>query len=129
MGKKYLIDSNVIIDYLDNKLPKTGMDFMSKVINDSPYISVISQIEVLRYNLPPQASLIMNAFVDYCSVCQLDKEIVPIVIDICKQSKIKLPDAIIAATAIYNKLVLLTRNINDFKNIDSLTCVNPHQIG
>jgi len=128
MGQKYLIDSNIIIDYLDNKMPKAGMVFVSKIVDATPNISVISQIEVLRYDLPSRASKIMNVFVEYCNIYQLDEEIVPIIIDICKQRKIKLPDAIIAATAIYNEFILLTRNIDDFKNIKDLTCINPYQV-
>jgi hypothetical protein len=44
MGKGYLIDSNVIIGYLDNKIPEQGMNFMNKVVDDVPNISVISKI-------------------------------------------------------------------------------------
>jgi len=42
--------------------------------------------------------------------------------------KIKLPDAIIAATAIVYDLILVTRNISDFKNIDGLHVVDPHML-
>jgi len=37
----------------------------------------------------------------------------------------KLPDAIIAATALVYDLTLVTRNVADFKNIDRLKLVNP----
>ncbi|MFY8003432.1 MAG: PIN domain-containing protein [Chitinophagaceae bacterium] len=42
-----------------------------------------------------------------------------------KNFKIKLPDAIIAATAIVNELTLITRNTNDFKHINILRTINP----
>ena len=32
MGTKYLMDSNVIIDYLDNKLPDAGMFLCDAII-------------------------------------------------------------------------------------------------
>ncbi|MEK7257684.1 MAG: PIN domain-containing protein [Bacteroidota bacterium] len=38
---------------------------------------------------------------------------------------IKLPDAIIAATALTHQLTLLTRNVSDFSKIPGLTVVNP----
>ena len=40
---------------------------------------------------------------------------------------IKLADAIIAATAIFNNLKLLTRNVDDFKMIDELEVMNPFE--
>jgi hypothetical protein len=33
MGKTYLLDSNVIIGYLGNKLPLGGMVFVSDIVN------------------------------------------------------------------------------------------------
>jgi predicted nucleic acid-binding protein len=54
--------------------------------------------------------------------------VVKTTIDICKQSRIKLPDAIIAATALSSNLTLLTRNVSDFKHIQGLTVVNPWDI-
>ena len=46
MGKGLLIDSNVVIAYLDNKLSHYGMEFTSTVIDEVPNISVVTQIEV-----------------------------------------------------------------------------------
>lgn len=39
-----------------------------------------------------------------------------------------MPDAIIAATAIVNKLIFLTRNEKDFINIHKLDLINPWKI-
>jgi predicted nucleic acid-binding protein len=39
--------------------------------------------------------------------------------------KIKLPDAIIAATALANDKVLVTRNVDDFVKIKGLDVFNP----
>jgi len=125
MGKEYLIDSNVIIGYLDNKLPLAGMAFISDVVDNVPNISVISQIEILRYNAPLQVYRVLAAFIDASVIYPLDNNIVPLTIEICKQHRIKLPDAVIAATAIFHNLTLLTRNIDDFKNISGLTYRNP----
>ena len=47
-------------------------------------------------------------------------------IEIRKSYRIKLPDAIIAATAFVHNLTLLTRNISDYKNIEELSVINPH---
>jgi predicted nucleic acid-binding protein len=39
--------------------------------------------------------------------------------------KIKLPDAVIAATAIVNNLTLISRNDEDFRKISGLKYLNP----
>ena len=45
-----------------------------------------------------------------------------------KSNKIKLPDAIIAATAIVNNITLVTCNSDDFKLINGLKMLNPREI-
>lgn len=46
MAKRYLIDSNVLIDYLGNKLPENGAAFLESL----PFvISIITKIEILGW--------------------------------------------------------------------------------
>jgi predicted nucleic acid-binding protein len=125
MGKGYLIDSNVVIGYLDNKLPAHGMKLLNPIIDNIPCISIITKIEVLRYNSSDEAYLVLEEFIAESRVYDLNDEIVNRTIRICKSSKIKLPYAIIAATAIVHDLKLVTRNITDFKKLDSLELLNP----
>ncbi|WP_248277934.1 type II toxin-antitoxin system VapC family toxin [Brasilonema sp. UFV-L1] len=42
-----------------------------------------------------------------------------------RKHKIKLPDAVIAATALYQQAVLVTRNFHDFQDIAELKLENP----
>jgi predicted nucleic acid-binding protein len=42
MGKKYLLDSNVIIGYLAAKISQDGMKIISEIVDQIPNISVIS---------------------------------------------------------------------------------------
>jgi predicted nucleic acid-binding protein len=128
MGAKYLLDSNVIIGYLDNKLPPQGMIFISGIVDKIPCISVISQIEVLRFNAPVQIMKVLSDFIESSAIFPLDNDVVKVTIDLCKQSKIKLPDAIIASTALVHNLTLLTRNVNDFKNISKLAYIDPWEV-
>jgi hypothetical protein len=46
---QFLIDSNAIIDFLGNKLPVKGMNFMKEVVSQIPVVSVISKIEILGF--------------------------------------------------------------------------------
>jgi predicted nucleic acid-binding protein len=71
---------------------------------------------------------ILSNFVDRSIILSLDNNIVKVTIDLCRQSKIKLPDAIIAATTLVHNLTLLTRNENDFKNIPKLIFMNPWKL-
>lgn len=125
MGKGYLIDSNVVIGYLDNKIPGTGMQFLNNVVDNIPIISVITKIEVLRFNAPESAYNILTDFTESSIICELDGDVVKQTIKLCKESRIKLPDAIIAATALVNELVVITRNTDDFKNIAGIETLNP----
>jgi predicted nucleic acid-binding protein len=125
VGKGCLIDSNVVIGYLDNKLPKKGMELMNIIIDDVPNISVITKIEVLRFNTSDNSYKVLQEFINECTLLELNNSVVDKTIEICKSHRIKLPDAIIAATALVNDLALITRNISDFKSIKDLELLNP----
>jgi predicted nucleic acid-binding protein len=125
VGKGYLIDSNIVIGYLDNKLPSHGMKLMNPIIDDIPNISIITKIEVLRFNTSLTDYGILTEFVSECAIINLNDLVVDKTIAICKTNRIKLPDAIIAATALVHELILVTRNTDDFKKIKKLKLLNP----
>ena len=128
MGTGYLIDSNVVIGYLDGRIPEKGMVFLHAIIDDIPHVSIITKIEVLRFNAPEEAYKIIFDFMDNSLVYGLSDPIVSNTIQLGKNHKIKLPDAIIAATALVHDLTLLTRNVSDFKSISGLSVVNPYDM-
>ena len=123
---KYLIDTNAIIDYWGQKLPSEGMIFMDTIIDVIPKISIITKIEVLGFNAPDQHYKLLTSFMDDATIFDLTNEVVDASIAIRKNHKTKLPDAIIAATALVYNLVLISRNTSDFKNIKGLTFIDPH---
>lgn len=124
--KKYLIDSNVVIDYLSQKLPSKSMDFINGIIDATPNISVITKIEVLGFNSDNESYLLLNEFINDSNVLEISNQVVEKCIDIRKNYKTKLPDAIIAATAIVNGMFIISRNVADFKNIKGLQVIDPH---
>lgn len=65
-------------------------------------------------------------FVGCSNICPMDDAIVDKTIELRSLYKIKLPDAIIAATALGNGLVLVSRNIRDFINIKGLEVIDPY---
>jgi predicted nucleic acid-binding protein len=128
VGKGHLIDSNVVIGYLDNKLPGYGMNLMHTIIDEIPNISVITKIEVLRFNASVDVYKVLEDFINESTIFDLSDHVIEKTITICKANKIKLPDAIIAATALVHDLTLITRNLADFKNITGLQLLNPWNI-
>lgn len=71
---------------------------------------------------------ILTDFIEASNVFLLTEPIVLKTIEIRKESKIKLPDAIIAATALVDQLPLVSLNTGDFKNVPGLVIINPHLI-
>lgn len=125
---QYLIDTNAVIDYLGNKFVTSSMDFMNTIIDAVPNVSVVTKIEVLGFNAPEQHNQLLVNFINDATVFDLTDNIVEASIEIRKKHKTKLPDAIIAAKALVYDLVLITRNISDFKNIDGLKVIDPHSL-
>jgi predicted nucleic acid-binding protein len=126
MGKRYLIDTNIIIYFLSQELPPNGLKFISKIIDDEFNLSVISKIEVLGY---PNIKESTVKFIALGNVFNIDDKIVDVTIQLRREYlKIKVPDAIIAATALVNNFELITRNTKDFKKIKSLKVMDPFDL-
>ncbi|MBK6642007.1 MAG: type II toxin-antitoxin system VapC family toxin [Bacteroidetes bacterium] len=62
------------------------------------------------------------------TVLDLTSYIVDATIEIRRKYKTKLPDSIIAATALVHNLVLISRNTADFKNIQGIQVIDPHSL-
>jgi predicted nucleic acid-binding protein len=91
-------------------------------------ISVITKIEVLGFNAPEEHYRLLTEFMDDAIILDLESSVIEVCISLRKQYKTKLPDAIIAATALVYDFILISRNISDFKNINSLNVINPHEV-
>ena len=129
MGQKYLIDSNVIIDYASGRLPKEGSDFVEEIFNGEFLISVIVKIEVLGFDDLPHKMIAMEDFVEMAEVIPLDEKVTDTAIKLRRQyKKLKLGDAIIASTALEYDFILITHNVDDFRNISKLKILNPYQM-
>jgi hypothetical protein len=83
---------------------------------------------VLGFNAPEQHYQLLTNFINDATVLDLTNNVVEASIDIRKKHKTKLPDAIIAATALVDDLVVISRNTSDFKNIDGLKVINPYEV-
>ena len=128
MEQRYLADSNTIIDYIANKMPDKALLVLDGYFNDNLVISIISKIEVLGFNGEVSELKRLSDFIGLANIFFVDDAIANKTIELCKTHKIKTPDAIIAATALVYNLTLITRITTDFKNIEGLITVNPHQL-
>lgn len=126
MGERYLIDSNALIEFAANLFPAPSHAFMSKIIDEEFNISFISKIEVLGHS---SADDNLTQFIKLANVYDINSELIDATINLRSARKIKIPDAIIAATALIYELILVTRNVNDFKNISGLKVVNSWELG
>jgi len=127
MGLRYLWDTNTVIYYLQNNFPEAKQAMMSNIINNyQPAISVITQIELLCWkSATNDDTILLNNFISDNVIFELDNEIKLKTIEIRKAFSIKLPDAIIAATAIIMDLSLISFDNRGFKKIPSLDLLNP----
>lgn len=123
MGTRYLIDSNILIEYIGLLLPPNIHSIIGSIIDKEYNISFVSKIEVLGHS---SSNIEIESFINTANIYNINNSVIDETILLRKLIKIKLPDAIIAATAIFNNMVLITRNINDFKLIGNLKVEDPY---
>lgn len=124
---KYLIDSDWVVDYLIGK--QQAIDLLSSVFLDGVAISLITFGEIyegIYYGRDPQRSeAVFRQFLRSVDVLPLNRSIMQqfarIRGDLRRKGQIiGDPDIFIAATAIYNDLILLTRNKKHYERISEL---------
>lgn len=113
-GCKALFDSNVIIYLSKREIPLSFVDQF-----DALFVSIITYMEILGYPFSnPKEELFIKELLSVFQTIFIDQRIADITVDIRKKNRIKLPDAIISATAISESLELVTRNVDDFSKIN-----------
>jgi hypothetical protein len=126
MGQAILIDTNIAIAYIGNCLGEEAMDKLDKIFDNEYHISVINKIELLGYSdLDKNEEQKFNLLIDNSIFHSIDNKIVVTTIAIRRKYKIKLPDALIAATCLVNELSIMALNQKDFANINGLNVIAP----
>ena len=109
-GADFLADTNAVLYLL------AGNTCMAPYLGKRLAVSVISVMELLSFSsISFEEEKIIRAFLDHCEVVQIRDSIVEKTIQIRRHYNVKLPDAIIAASAISNNLSLLTAYTGIFK--------------
>jgi len=103
-GISIVCDTNPLIYLLD------GDRNIAKFLdNKQIYVSVITELELFgKQNLSVDENEVIESLLENCFVIGINQEIKHIYREIKRNYAVKLPDAVIAATAIYLDLPLLT---------------------
>lgn len=106
---RYVFDTNILIDYLNGF--SSAIDILEQCQN--PTISRITWIEVM-VGTNEQNKQSTEQFLALFDIIDISKDIARQSVKIRQTKRIKLPDAIILATANHLNLPLVSRNTKDF---------------
>ena len=124
----YLFDTNILIYYFADSIPDQEIGTLEQHLKTSFNISIITKIEFFGFEKFSQTRFSQELqFIRHATVIPLTDGIADLAIDLRRKSKIKLPDAVIAATCLQNNFTLITRNEKDFRYIPGLIIYNPFQ--
>jgi predicted nucleic acid-binding protein len=108
---KAVFDTNILIDYL-NGIEAAKIELAQYSIRQ---ISVISFIEVLVGAKNPAEENAIRGFLGTFEILELSAEIANQTIEIRKKYRLKIPDAIVYATARTQGCILVSRNSKELK--------------
>ena len=111
----YLVDSNIIIYHLNQDPIATT--FLSENY-EKIAISQITFVEVLSFSFSEESERDVRELLSTFDIIDVSQAVSNQAVKNRKLKKIKIPDNIIASTAMVNNLVLVTRNVKDFKVLE-----------
>jgi len=121
-----VIDTNILIYHLAGVLTDQAEVTLADALESGSYISIITRIELLGWRKhSPNSLKAAEALLMSVSEIPLHEEIIRLCISFRQNYPIKLPDAIIAATARHVKVPLMTRNMADFERVPELKMLDP----
>lgn len=121
-----VIDTNILIYHLAGVLTDQAEVTLANALGSGSYISIITRIVLLGWRKHSSDSLkAAETLLQSVSEIPLHEQIIQLCISFRRNYPIKLPDAIIAATAQHIKVPLMTRNMADFERVPELKMVDP----
>jgi len=117
-GNKLFVDTNICIYLLNDD--RIIADFLDGY---QIYISFITEIELYAYHSSnPLAKQVLDEFIKAVNVVNIDEAIKHRTIEIRRDFKLKLPDSIIAASAMVEGISFITAD-KGFKKLAELSIV------
>ncbi len=116
-GNNYLLDTNILLYALK------GLADVRLYFDIPPTISVVTEIEILGVKeIKKEEIEIRETIVEYCQVIPITTSIKKKTIELKREIKLAVPDALIAATAIEGGFTLVTAD-KGFKRIKDLSLI------
>jgi predicted nucleic acid-binding protein len=114
-GNKLFVDTNIVLYFL-----KGNPEIVDLISDKELVVSVISEIELLAFpHITAETEQQIKNFLKDCLILDLKQEIKELTIEFRRKYKLKLPDSIIAASAFFQKIPLITSD-KEFKKIEEL---------
>lgn len=108
---KAVFDTNILIDYLNKDIRAKN----ELVLYERKLISLITHIEILVGAKDKEDETQLRNFLQLFELCPITGEIADFCIKLRQKHKLRIPDAIVWATALHHECQLVTRNTRDFK--------------
>jgi predicted nucleic acid-binding protein len=117
-----LLDTNVLIYHLQRAISAEITEQLAlTIVAHQAHISVITRIEMLAWKGHTDLSLQQTTeLLAQLPELGLNEAVIAQTVHVRKVHSLKLPDALIAATALVHGLQLVTANTADFKRVDGL---------
>lgn len=117
----YTLDTNAILYYLKGD-PGTVSSLRKIFSQNVPlYVSAITELELFAFSdLSAAEEKLIEELLTTVAVISLDSHIARLAALIRRRYRLKVPDSVIAATAMFTGSTLLTRNTRDFRRIPNL---------
>lgn len=120
---RYLLDTNSVIYFFNGEKKISNLIEKTK---DQVYISFITKIEMLCFEIDDKdVKKKIGEFLDEIEVISIDDEIVDQTIKYRKSMKMKVPDAIICATAKVRGLTFVTADKSLTKKLKGIKLISP----
>ena len=117
-GSRIFVDTNILLYFLNG-----DQEVIDMISDKDVVISFISELELLSFpRLNNNTEKTIKGLLKNCVIIDINPEIKDLTIELRKKSKLKLPDSIIAATAYYNKLPILTAD-KQFRSLEELDII------
>jgi predicted nucleic acid-binding protein len=110
---KALFDTNILVDYL-NAVPEARTELQRYT---EKAVSIITWMEVM-VGADHDLEAATRSFLGGFDVVAVDEQIAECAVSLRRKHRIKLPDAVIWATAQVHAMLLITRNTKDFPDGD-----------
>ena len=109
-----IFDSDILINYSKEEI---NLDIYFNSY-EKIYISVITYMEIFGYEFKNKnEENLLKSIMEEIDTININEDIINKVIEVRKKFKVKLPDAIIFATATYLNADLITRNEDYFSRL------------